>query len=81
MEAQTERTLQNVERGWAALGLDLRNVLRVRVFLTNFKPDYEGLNAVYGRFFAEGERPVRTCIGVTDLVRDALVEIDCVAKR
>jgi len=26
-------------------------------------------------------RPARTCIGVTDLVRDALIEIDCIAKR
>ncbi|MBM3649504.1 MAG: RidA family protein, partial [Alphaproteobacteria bacterium] len=28
-----------------------------------------------------GRRPVRTCVGVTDLVRDALIEIDCIAKR
>jgi 2-iminobutanoate/2-iminopropanoate deaminase len=25
--------------------------------------------------------PARTCIGVTGLARDALVEIDCVARR
>jgi 2-iminobutanoate/2-iminopropanoate deaminase len=81
IEAQTERALQNMERALSALGLGMRDVLSVRVFLTNFKRDYDGLNAVYARFFAEGERPVRTCVGVTDLVRDALVEIDCVAKR
>jgi 2-iminobutanoate/2-iminopropanoate deaminase len=81
IEAQTERTLQNVERALASLGMTLRNVVSVRVFLTSFKRDYEGLNAVYARFFPEGARPVRTCVGVTDLVRDALVEIDCVAKR
>jgi enamine deaminase RidA (YjgF/YER057c/UK114 family) len=39
------------------------------------------MNEVYGRFFPEGRRPVRTCVGVTDLVRDALIELDCVAKR
>ncbi|WP_349538205.1 RidA family protein [Bradyrhizobium sp. AS23.2] len=81
IEAQTERTLQNMERVLASLGMTLRHVVSVRVFLTDFKRDYDGLNAVYGRFFAEGERPVRTCVGVTDLVRDALVEIDCIAKR
>ncbi|MFT4121977.1 MAG: RidA family protein [Bradyrhizobium sp.] len=81
IEAQTERTLQNMERVLASLGLTLRNVVSVRVFLTSFKRDYEGLNAVYSRFFVEGERPVRTCVGVTDLVRDALVEIDCIARR
>lgn len=81
IEAQTERTLQNMGRVLEGLGLTLRNVVSVRVFLTSFKRDYAGLNAVYARFFAEGERPVRTCVGVTDLVRDALVEIDCIAKK
>jgi enamine deaminase RidA (YjgF/YER057c/UK114 family) len=33
------------------------------------------------RHFAGGARPARTCIGVTDLVRDALIEIDCIARR
>lgn len=81
IEAQTEQTLRNMERVLGSLELSLRNVVSVRVFLTHFKRDYEGLNAVYGRFFAEGERPVRTCVGVTDLVRNALLEIDCIAKR
>jgi len=39
------------------------------------------MNEVYSGFFPSPARPARTCIGVTDLVRDALVEIDCVAKR
>ena len=79
IEAQAERALLNMERALAGVGATLRDVVSVRVFLTNFKRDYEGLNATYARFFAEGERPVRTCVGLTDLVRDALVEIDCIA--
>jgi len=39
------------------------------------------MNEVYAGFFPEGARPTRTCVGVTDLVRDALIEIDCIAKR
>ena len=39
------------------------------------------MNEVYAGFFPEGARQTRTCVGVTDLVRDALVEIDCIAKR
>jgi enamine deaminase RidA (YjgF/YER057c/UK114 family) len=53
----------------------------VRVFLTHFKRDYDAMNDVYAGFFPADARPVRTCVGVTDLVRDALIEIDCVAKR
>lgn len=81
IQAQTEQTLRNMERVLAALGLSLGRVLRVRVFLTHFKRDYDAMNEVYARFFAEGSRPARTCVGVTDLVRDALIELDCVAKR
>ena len=81
VRAQTEVTLDNMARVLAALGLSLANVVRVRVFLTHFKRDYTAMNEVYARFFPAHARPARTCVGVTDLVRDALIEIDCVAKR
>jgi 2-iminobutanoate/2-iminopropanoate deaminase len=81
IRAQTDRTLQNMVCVLAALDLSVRNVLSVRVFLTHFKRDYDTMNEVYSGFFPSHARPARTCIGVTDLVRDALVEIDCVAKR
>lgn len=81
IRAQTERTLGNTRRVLAALGLTMGDVLRVRVFLTHFKRDYDAMNEVYAGFFPAPARPVRTCVGVTDLVRDALIEIDCVARR
>lgn len=81
IEAQTERTLQNMSRVLGELGLGMNHVVSVRAFLTHFKRDYEAMNAVYARFFDPNHRPTRTCVGVTDLVRDALVEIDCIAKR
>ena len=80
IRAQTDRTMKNLVRVLSALDLSLANVLRVRVFLTHFKRDYDAMNDVYGGFFPT-ERPARTCVGVTDLVRDALIEIDCIAKR
>ncbi|MBR0900149.1 RidA family protein [Bradyrhizobium tropiciagri] len=79
--AQTERTLKNMERVLASLGLGMDRIVSVRAFLTNFKRDYDEMNKVYARFFQPDQRPTRTCVGVTDLVRDALIEIDCVAKR
>jgi 2-iminobutanoate/2-iminopropanoate deaminase len=79
--AQTDLTLRNMSRVLVALGLSMDQVLRVRVFLTHFKRDYDAMNDVYAGFFPPAARPARTCVGVTDLVRDALIEIDCVAKR
>lgn len=79
--AQTEQTLRNMDRVLQSLGLTMSSVVSARVFLTHFRRDYDAMNQVYAGFFHPDHRPTRTCVGVTDLVRDALVEIDCVAKR
>jgi 2-iminobutanoate/2-iminopropanoate deaminase len=81
IKAQTEQTLRNIAQALSALHLTLEHVVSARVFLTHFKRDYDDMNAAYAGFFSSDSRPARTCVGVTDLVRDALIEIDCVAKR
>jgi reactive intermediate/imine deaminase len=81
IHAQTEQTMKNLVRVLGALDLTLANVVSVRVFLTSFKRDYAAMNEVCAGFFPTAARPARTCVGVTDLVRDALIEIDCVARR
>lgn len=81
IQAQTDLTLRNMRRVLTSLGLSMGQVLSVRVFLTHFKRDYEAMNEVYAGFFPSDARPARTCVGVTDLVRDALIEIDCIARR
>lgn len=81
IEAQTHLTLKNLQAVLAAVGLDLSHVVQVRVFITEFKRDYAAMNAVYASYFPSDRLPARTCIGVTGLARDALVEIDLVAKR
>lgn len=79
--AQTQRVMDNLIIVLEGLGLGLENVLSVRIFLTEFKRDYAAMNAVYAAYFPPGRLPARTCVGVTGLARDALVEIDCVARR
>jgi 2-iminobutanoate/2-iminopropanoate deaminase len=78
---QTRRTLENMRKVLNGIGLALENVVSVRVFLTRFRDDYAAMNAVYAQFFPVGERPARTCVGVTDLVPGARIEIDCIARR
>ena len=51
------------------------------VFLTDFKRDYAAMNAVYKSYFPANRLPARTCVGVTGLAYDALIEIDLVARR
>jgi enamine deaminase RidA (YjgF/YER057c/UK114 family) len=39
------------------------------------------MNETYRAYFPADALPARTCIGVTALARDALVEIDFIARR
>jgi enamine deaminase RidA (YjgF/YER057c/UK114 family) len=39
------------------------------------------MNDIYASYFPPHRRPARTCVGVTALARDALIEIDFIARR
>ena len=81
IELQTRRVMDNLVIVLQGLGLGLQHVLSCRVYLTKFERDYETMNKVYQSYFSLGRLPARTCVGVTALARDALVEVDMVAKR
>src|SRR5467141_418944 len=81
IEEQTHRVVDNLKRVLAGIGSGLDQVVFARVYLTHFDRDYAAMNAVYQSYFAPGRLPARTCIGVTALARDALVEIDLLARQ
>jgi 2-iminobutanoate/2-iminopropanoate deaminase len=81
IEAQTRRVMDNLIIVLEGLGLGLRQVVNVRVFLTRFEQDYAAMNAVYSSYFPPDRLPSRTCVGVTGLARGAVVEIDLIARR
>ncbi len=80
-DAQTRRVMDNLKLVLGGLELGLEHVIAARVFLTRFKEDYAEMNAVYKSYFADDRLPARTCVGVTGLARDALVEIELIARR
>jgi enamine deaminase RidA (YjgF/YER057c/UK114 family) len=65
----------------AGLDLGFEHVVMARIYLTRFKQDYAVVNDTYRSYFAEGRLPARTCVGVTGLAYDALIEIDLVCRR
>ena len=81
IEGQTQRVMENLRIVLAGIGLGFAHVVMARVFLTDFKAHYAAMNKTYQGYFAPGKLPARTCIGVTDLARDGLVEIDFIARR
>jgi len=81
IEAQTRRVMDNLIIVLSELGLDLSHVISCRVYLNEFYRDYEAMNTTYKSYFPIDRLPARTCVGVTGLAREALVEIDMVARR
>lgn len=81
VQAQTRRVIDNLVLVLKGVGLGLEHVVAVRVFLTHFERDYAPMNQVYRSYFPADRLPARTCVGVTGLARNALVEIDCIARR
>jgi 2-iminobutanoate/2-iminopropanoate deaminase len=79
--AQTRNVMANLSTVLAGVGLGLDHVVMARVYLTRFKEDYAAMNEIYRVLFAEGRLPARTCVGVTGLAYDALIEVDLIARR
>jgi 2-iminobutanoate/2-iminopropanoate deaminase len=82
IEPQTTRVLENLKAVLAAAGIDLVHVVKTTVFLKDMK-DFAAMNAIYARYFApEGTvPPARSTVQVAALPKDALVEIECIAKE
>ncbi|MDE3105802.1 MAG: RidA family protein [Acidobacteriota bacterium] len=78
---QTERVMRNVEAVLQAAGMDFGNVVKTTVFLRSMS-DFAAMNAVYAtRFAAEGMiPPARSTVAVAQLPKDALVEVEIVAR-
>jgi 2-iminobutanoate/2-iminopropanoate deaminase len=78
IEAETRLTLTNIKTILKGLGLGLRDVVRVGVFLRD-GADFAKMNEVYAEFFGN-DKPARTTI-VCSFAQPIRVEIDCVAYQ
>lgn len=78
---QTVRVFENIKAVLQEAGLGLADVVKTTVFLKNMS-DFAAMNAIYERYLApEGVvAPARSTIAVAALPKDALVEIEVIAK-
>jgi 2-iminobutanoate/2-iminopropanoate deaminase len=81
IEAQTRKVMDNLARVLKGSGMTFANAVFVRIYLTDFKRDYAAMNAIFSSYFDSSRRPGRTTVGVTDLARGGIVEIDLIAFR
>ena len=79
IEAQTMQVLENLREILTAAGSSLAQAVKTTVYLTDIT-DFSRVNDVYARYFTK-EPPARVCVEVSDLPKQALVEIDVIAAR
>jgi 2-iminobutanoate/2-iminopropanoate deaminase len=75
---QARQCMQNLEAVCAAAGTSLQRAARLTIYTTRLSAFAE-INEVYGSFFSE-QPPARAAVGVAELPKGALVEIDAVVS-
>jgi 2-iminobutanoate/2-iminopropanoate deaminase len=77
IEEETEQTLKNILAILQADGLDLENVIKTTVYLSDLN-NFARMNKVYEKYFSKN-KPARACVQVAALPKGAKVEIDAIA--
>lgn len=79
--AQTRAVMENLRVVLSGLALGFEHIAMTRIYLTRFQQDYAAMNDIYRSYFPPDRLPARTCVGVTGLAYDALIEIDLICRR
>lgn len=77
VETQTRQALKNLNEMLLAASASLTTVLKTTIFINNMN-DFTKINEVYSEFF-NTDPPARSCIEVSKLPKDALIEIEAIA--
>jgi 2-iminobutanoate/2-iminopropanoate deaminase len=77
--SQAKRSLLNVKAILESQGLNMTNVVKTLVFLTDMS-DFKTVNEIYREFFSESP-PARSCVAVAALPLGGTVEIEVIAHR
>lgn len=77
VQQQTHQVFTNLQAVLKEAGSSLNQVIKATVFIKSMD-DFAQINEVYGTYFAE-HKPARSCVEVSRLPKDALVEIEVIA--
>ena len=79
IQAQAAQALANVDAILKEAGFERSNVVKTVVFLKNMS-DFGVVNELYADFFGN-HKPARSCVEVSCLPKNGLVEIEVVATK
>lgn len=77
IETQTRQSLENIKSILSSVGATLSDVVKTTVFLKDMN-QFSKMNGVYQQYFSSNA-PARSCIEVSRLPKDALIEIEAIA--
>lgn len=77
--AQAKQSLENISYILEEAGLKMSNIKKTTILLKDIE-DFAVVNEIYGEFF-EAPYPARATYEVARLPKDALIEIEAIAKK
>jgi 2-iminobutanoate/2-iminopropanoate deaminase len=77
IKEQTRQVLENLKAVLEAAGSSMNQVVKATVFLKDIA-DFSAMNEVYADYLGD-TKPARSTVAVSELPRNALIEIDLVA--
>lgn len=77
--SQARQSLQNIKYILEEAGLEMKDISKTTILLKNIE-DFAVVNEIYGQFFS-APYPARATYEVARLPKDALIEIEAIAKK
>ena len=78
IEEQTEQVMKNLQYVLAQGGVSFDRVVKTTCFLKDVARDFGAFNEVYAEAMGDA-KPARSCVGVADLPKGVLVEVEVIA--
>lgn len=80
IEEETQQVMENLKIVLTEAGMTFENVAKTTIFIKNIN-DFSKMNAVYGRYFIQGNEPARETVEVGNLPKFVNVEISLIAVK
>ena len=77
--SQAKQSLENTKYVLAEAGLEMNDILKTTILLKDIE-DFAVVNEIYGQYF-QAPFPARATYEVARLPKDALIEIESIAKK
>lgn len=76
---QSKQVFENMKAVLNEAGMGFENVVKTTAFLTDLS-NFTTFNEIYASYFV-APYPARSCVEVSKLPKNVLVEVECIAKK